>query len=603
MNFFKTFLATVLGILASLFLVVLFIIIYAATQSGETEPYIRNNSILKIELSGSIPDKAKPSNPFEEAFNPNKKKKASLIGIKNNLEKAAAHDKIKGVWLQMRPMSASWPQLQEVRGYLESFREESGKFVYAYTDDIGFNEKAMYLATAADSIFAPPETFFEFDGFYLQSSFVTGLYDKLGLEARVAKSGKYKGAIEPITREEFSEPNEYQLRQIVEEITNTFMATITEKTGLTRSEIDELLNDSPRFEIGFASQYGFVDSLLYENELRDHINLRIGKDKGDELEIVSHSRYAKVNRSTAGLDEGNESNKIAVIHASGTILPVEPSTFPPGSQEFITATKINDILEDISEEENIKGIVFRVNSPGGAGTTSDLIWNMIREKTPDVPVIASMGATAASGGYYIAMAADTIVAESSTITGSIGVFARQVSMEELFNDKLGITFDEVKSHEHADWKTTTRTWNDDEMETIQHFVDQFYDTFLKRVSLSRDLEYDYVHEHAQGRVWTGADAQENKLVDVIGGFDDSIKLTAEKAGLSEGDYVVEHYPKTQSFVEKIVASAQQQAAVMVTSLFGLDWKTQEMEQLQRIFKRQKNFQNQLLLWPYDIVVE
>lgn len=603
MNFFKTFLASILGVLAALFLFIIIVIIYAAGQSSQPEPYVKSNSVLKISLRGDMPDRDR-AQPFGDIFGSGNKDQVSLVSLKENLEKAAAHDNVAGVWLQLSPVTASWAQLEEARQHLKTFRDKSDKFVYAYTDDIGYNEKAYFLATAADSVFAPKETFFEFDGFFMQTMFMKGFYEKIGLEAEVVKRGKYKSAIEPLIREDYSEENEYQMTQLVNGVADVFLSAVEERTGNTREELNGYLNEAPRFEVGFAHRTGLVDSLIYPDQFKDMVRSRLGLGDEEELNTVDNSRYSRVARSSAGLDEVDSNNKIAVIHANGTILPVEPSSFPPGGQSYITATGIQEQLDEIEDDDNVKAIVLRVNSPGGAGTTSDLIWRMIKEQTGKMPVVASMGSVAASGGYYISMAADTIVAEPSTITGSIGVFARQININELMTDKLEFSFDGVKSHEYADWLTPTRSWKKAERATMQKYVDQFYETFVSKAAESRGVSYDYIDERAQGRVWNGADAQNEKLVDVLGGMSDAVQLAADRAGLAEGEYKIEHLPKPENVFDMLMQSAQTKAGSWMRSTLGMEHPAlEQLHEAGQSLSDRNRWVNNTLIWPYEVQIQ
>ena len=603
MNFFKTFLASILGVIAAFFLFFVIVLIYASTQSSQPEPYIRSNTVLKVSLEGSLPDRI-TTQPFQSLFSSGQKEQVSLVNLKENLEKAASHENIKGVWLQFGPMTASWSQLQEARGYIETFRDSSGKFVYANTDDLGYNEKAYFLATAADSVFAPKETFFEFDGFYMQTMFMKGFYDKIGLKPEVVKKGKYKSAVEPLIQEEYSEENEYQMQVLLDGVADVFLEAVSQKTGKSREELNTLLNESPRLEISFAREEGMVDSLLYPDQFNKLVLGRLGLEDDDELKTVTSDRYSRVTRSSAGLQEPEAENKIAVLHANGTILPKKPVSFPPSQQSYITSGSIKEQLEEIKDDDNVKALVLRVNSPGGAGTTSDMIWKMIRQTSQELPVISSMGSVAASGGYYIAMGADSIVAEQTTITGSIGVFARKVNFNELMADKLEFSFDEVKTHEHADWLSPTRSWSKAELQSMQNYVDEFYETFVGKVSESRGLSYNFVEQRAQGRVWNGRDAKQEKLVDLNGGMQEAIQLAAQKAQLSEGGYVVDHYPKPKNMLTMFLESAQAEANTWIQNMLGLDNAAlQHMQEAGHSLSNKRDWVNNTVIWPFKVSVQ
>jgi protease IV len=556
MGFLKSFLASLLAIFVSLFLLFLFVLIMILSSQRETEPYVRNGTVLEVRM-GSTLRELPPSDPFTMLFMDPSREPVTLRGLRNNLEKAAADDRIEGVWFKMNNISASWSNLIALRDEMLAFRENSGKFIYVSTDDIGFNEQSYFLATAADSIFSPPETFFEFDGFFIQAVFFSDMLEKIGIEAQIFRAGDYKSAVEPFYRRDFSEENEEQLQAIVDNVANTFLAAVSERTGMTREQLDARMNETPILSSRRAFEAGLIDVLIYPDDVKQRLENRVMENGGKELRTITYQRYNRVKRSTAGVKDPDTRNKIAVIHASGSIMPeFERESVFPSSEENITYRNFSESLEAALEDDNVKAIVLRINSPGGAGSTSDLIWNKIREASKEKPVIASMGSVAASGGYYIAMAADTIVASSQTITGSIGVYGMALNMQELFNEKLGVHFDAVTSHDNALWITPDRPMSEAARRTFQAYIDDFYDTFLIRVAESREMTVDEVIQVAGGRVWTGVDALEVGLVDVVGELSTALSIAAEKAGIEE--YKIETFPKPKSIFDLFSGSAQAQ---------------------------------------------
>ena len=594
MQFFKTLIASTLGALIAAFIIFIVFFLTLVSSTREPEPYVRDNTVLKLNFSGNIPSKT-TKDPFDEILRGEKIDVVSLESLKENLDKAAVHDKIRGVLLNIDFVTAGWAHLQEARNLIRAFKDSSGKFVYASTNDLGYNEAGYYLATAADSVFSPPESLFEFDGFYSQVTFYTGLLEKLGIEAEITRHGKYKSAVEPYFREELSEESEYQLQQIIEDVTNTFVQAISEKTGKTAGEINGLLNDVPGLLVQEAYANGLVDTLLYPNEVESLIKQRIGISEDRELQTISNGRYLKVSKQTAGISTPSTSDKIAVIYANGPILPSPDGLNPFDNEPIITAAAFRDQLDEVRDDDDIKALVVRINSPGGSGSTSDVIWHMLRETSKEIPVIASMGPVAASGGYYIAMAADTIVAHPTTITGSIGVFSTKFNASALFNEKLGITFDEVKSHQHADWLNATRGFTPEEEAAYQAFTDQFYQNFISKAAQTRSLTPEEVDEVGQGRVWTGEDALEQQLVDLMGGLDRALSVAAEKAGLT--DYNIEAYPKPRDFFEMLMGSAQAE----VQSWFGITPYDAYIEDMMPYFGNRKG--DLLLLYPYRIGIQ
>ncbi|WP_138430375.1 signal peptide peptidase SppA [Fodinibius saliphilus] len=595
MKFFKTLIASTLGIFLAFALIFFIGLITISSTAEEPEPYIRSNSVLKISLSGTLPTQVS-SNPLDEIMNPQRNNKVSLQTLKENLAKAESHDNIAGVWLEIDFMGEGWGNLQEAHKIIRSFRDSSDKFVYASTNDIGYNEKGYYLATAADSVFSPPESFFEFDGFYSQVMFYDGAFEKLGIETEITRHGKYKGAVEPYYRKEMSEENEYQMNQIIDLVSQTYLNAVSSKSGKSIRQLNELLNGTPTLTAQFGYDQQFIDSLMYPDEVESYIKKQIGIKESSSLKTVSNKRYAKVSKSTAGLNTPSTSNKIAVIHAKGPIVPNSLADSPFGNQDFITTDFFQEQLEDIRDDDDIKALVVRISSPGGSGSTSDLIWRMLQETKKEIPVIISMGNVAASGGYYIAIAGDKIVADPTTITGSIGVFGTKFNMKQLFNEKLGLTFDEVKSHDHADWLTQNRQFTPAEQKAFQQYIDTFYRTFVNKVAEGRDMSFEDADKVAQGRVWTGAAALEQGLVDELGGLERALQLAAEESGID--NYSLDQYPKQKSLYEVLMGSAGAQAQAMVGEWFT-NPMTQKMQKDLSILKHR----DAMLFFPYDINIQ
>lgn len=595
MKFFKTLLASILGVIIGLLFFVFVGIIIVSSSSEEPEPYVRNNSVLKISIAGNIPSRSQ-ENPFDRMFNRAVGDHVSLASLKENLRKARSDDNIKGVWMEISSVSAAWSTLQEVHKLVAQFKKDSDKFVYASTDDIGYNEKGYYLATAADSVFSPPSSFFEFDGFYIQTTFYSGLLEKLGIQVEVTRHGKYKSAVEPYFRKSNSEANTYQLTQLLNKTSSVFLDAVSSKTGKSIDELNAMLNDKPHITAEYAMQNGLIDAYRYPEEVESAIKQRMGVDTTSELNTISNGRYLKVSSETAGATVPDTKNRIAVIYADGMILPQAPGNSPFDQERFITATNFRKNLDKVTEDNNVKALVVRVNSPGGSGSTSDVIWKMLRRTSKKIPVIASMGPVAASGGYYIAMAADTIVALPTTITGSIGVFGTKFNTKELFNDKLGITFDEVKSHKHADWLDPTRPLTSGESKAFQAYIDQFYQTFIGKVAEQRGLSVAQVDSIAQGRVWIGSDAQKEHLVDVLGGLDKALEIAAQRAGVEQ--YKVVSYPKPKTLYELFLNSAEAKAQ----TLFTPQWmETKYTQPLKNAFLYKKG---DILSWmPYEITIQ
>jgi protease-4 len=595
MQFLKTFLASILGTFVALGLILLIGFGIIVSSSSEPEPYVRSNSVLTFTMSGDIPART-ITDPFEELFNPGMGSRLSLASLKQNLEKAAADDNIEGIWVKTNFVSASWANLESAYNYFEDYKE-SGKFLYFSTDDIGMNEKSYFLASLADSVFSPPETGFEFDGFVTQLTFYRDMLDKIGLEPEIFRVGEYKSAVEPYLQMESSPESEEQLRAILNAASTRFVEAIEARTGRSASEINDLLASPPIDRLQFALDNGLIDAFAYHDEVEAIIKERVGVEEDDDLETIGFGRYSRVSQSSAGVDTPDTSDKIAVIYASGAILP-DLGGGPFMSESGITAESVRSQLESALEDDDVKAIVFHVNSGGGAATTSDLIWHDIRRASEQKPVIASMGTVAASGGYYIAAGADTIVAGENTITGSIGIFNLLFNTQELFNENLGIAFETFETHEYADLFDLTRPFTPSEERVIQQNVENGYDTFVNRMAESRGMTYDEIDEVARGRVWTGVDAHERGLVDVLGGVDRAIEIAAEKAGIDT--YTLDNYPKQKDIFQELFASGNAQLHTYMMSFLPKPLRSEEQQNLMMMMEQPKGMNWAILPIRIDV---
>lgn len=535
----------------------------ASSSASDSAPNVRSNTVLTINLSGSIPEVA-VEDPFQQLMNPTMGVPVSVRTLRENLIKASADEKISGIWLKMGPVSSSWNHLYEVRNALIEFKE-SGKFLYASTDDVGFNEQAYYLATAADSVFSPAQSFFEFDGFYMQPYFMKNMFDKLGLEVQVSRSGSFKSAAESYTRTDLSPENELQYRAILDGSTREFLFSVAQSTGKSMDDLNALLNQTPILSAVKAHEHGFIDALMYPDQIERHIKNRMALEEKDRLNTITHQRYARVSDAAAGVQKVSTKDRIAVINAFGEIMP---NVLPFGDESLITATNFKRSLDRVVRDDNVKAIVIRIDSPGGSASTSDLLYHMIKEAAEKKPVIASMSSTAASGGYYMAMGADTVIASPFTVTGSIGVISMKYNFQELAEKKLGVTFDEVKSHQYADWLSFSRPFTDDEASKFLDFNLETYERFLEVVAGNRGMTRDQVHELAQGRVWTGTDAHENGLVDILGGYDEALRVAAEMAAIDNWDVVT--YPAPRTFLERLSSNSQMMVTRVTNPAYELE---------------------------------
>jgi len=542
-SFFKYVLATVTGIFLSfILLMVIGIIIIGgmiSSMSADKETVVADNSLLYIDLKHAITERTIPD-PFEELDIPGVAT-AKSFGLNDILERIAGakeDDRIKGIYLDLSAVSASFATLQEIRDALLDFKA-SGKFIVAYSE--GYTQRAYYLASTADKVYVNPEGTVDFRGLASQTMFLKGTFDKLGIEAQVIKVGTYKSAVEPFTLNKMSDANREQVSAFLGSIYNHYLDQVAESRGTSR---DSLFAIADGFRVRTADDavvLGLADGKRYKDELIRELKDSLDVDETKDLNAVAITKYKpRVKPTPTG---GRD--RIAVVYAVGEIVSGE------GNDAVIGSDRISRELRKVRRDDKVKAVVLRINSPGGSALASDVIWrevNLIRQVKP---IIVSMGDVAASGGYYIAAAADSIFAQPNTITGSIGVFGLIPNMQGLLNDKLGITFDEVKTGKYADFLANVdRPLTADERNIIQLEVNRIYDTFLQRVADGRGMSKTRVDSIGQGRVWSGQQALANGLVDRLGNIDDAVAAAAHKAGLET--YRIVRYPAIKSTLESLL---------------------------------------------------
>ncbi len=545
-SFLKYVLATVTGIVISFFILVLVgvIIIGATISSMSADKYaaVADNSVLHVGLSHIITERTIPD-PFEELELPGfiVTKSFGLNDLLSRIASAKEDDRIKGIYLDLSAVSASFATLQEIRDALLDFKE-SGKFIIAYSE--GYTQRAYYLASTADKVYVNPEGTIDFRGLASQTMFMKGAFDKLGIEAQVIKVGTYKSAVEPFILDKMSDANREQVNSFLGSIYEHFIGQVAESRKISRDSLFTIADGYLVRTADDAINYGLADGKKYKDELLDELKTLLNIDKDKDLNAVTITKYKPA--TPAG--KAAVRDRIAVVYAVGEITSGE------GGDEVIGSERISRELRKMRRDNKVKAVVFRINSPGGSALASDVIWREVDLLKREKPVIVSMGDVAASGGYYIAAAADSIFAQPNTITGSIGVFGVVPNMKNLMNDKLGITYDRVKTGKYADYLTNVdRPLTVDERNFLQIEVNRIYDTFLQRVADGRGLTKEQVDSIGQGRVWSGQQALDNGLVDRLGSIDDAIAAAADKAGLE--DYRLVTYPAIKSPFEAIFGSS------------------------------------------------
>lgn len=538
-QFLKFVLATLVGLILFCFLGFLFLAGLVSSVSKEKKTTIEANSVLRLDLNYPIHE-MNDDNPFAALGlgNSKLKKGTGLTDIRQCIKKAKTDDNIKGIYLDLGLYSNGLATTDAIRDALLDFKK-SGKFVYAYGEVI--SQKGYYLATAADQIFINPAGGMELKGFGGQTMYFKGMFDKLGIEVQDFHCGAFKSAIEPFIRTNSSEPNRQQLTLIYTDVYNQFVNKISAARKIDTAQlhtiIDGLQAENPEKDI----ELKLIDGALYYDQVLDKIKERVGIDKKKDVSFVDLGKYA----TTIDKDL-TESNKIAVVYADGEIVDGDGKDGQVGGEAF------SKIIRKLRKDDKVKAIVLRVNSPGGSALASDVMWRELVLAEKDKPLIVSYGDLAASGGYYISCMGDKIFAQPNTITGSIGVFGLIPNAQKFFNDKLGITFDEVKVTKHGVLGGGTKPLDAEESAFAQKNVERTYRQFKSRVAEGRHKDTAYIESIAQGRVWTGNQGLANGLVDTIGGLDDAIAYAAAKANLKS--FRIKEYPEEKTLSEKIEES-------------------------------------------------
>jgi protease-4 len=537
-SFFQTFLASCLGVFGAMVLGVL-ILIGIGVSSMANENSISDNSILKLSLEDAFPEKSDNVEVDPASILSSTNEAIGLTRILKLIEAAAKDESIKGILLENNYVSVGQASVMSLMDGLKKFKE-SGKFIYSYADS--HSQASYMLCSVADSMFLNPRGGVDLKGFGASIPFFKGMLDKVGVEMNIFYAGNFKSATEPFRLTEMSEYNRLQTRSFLEDIKAIMIEQITKNRKLSPEKLDAIIAGLEGRTGEKCLENGLVDGLMYKDQMDDFLRQKLGLAEDKKLKFVTLSKY----NALADIEVKSSKDKIAVVYAEGDIL------YGSDDAGAVTDKKYIKMLSKIRQDKNIKAVVLRVNSPGGSAFTSDVIWHELeRIKAAGKPVIASFGDYAASGGYYIAAGADKIVAQPNTLTGSIGVFMMFPNATKLLNDKLGVRLDTVKTDEFAAGFTPMLNLSEKEKALLQESTLEIYDLFIDRVSKGRKLSVDSTKMIAQGRIWSGRDAKENGLVDVLGTLDDAIVLAGKTAGVD--DYKVTEYPIIEEdFISTIV---------------------------------------------------
>lgn len=540
-RFLKYVLATITGLF--LFVVISFFLMIGIgsklSSSDAAVTTVKENSVLKLNFDSYFTELTIPEDPFTEMFGdgtPN----IGLNDFKSALANAALDPNIKGISITLSNPILGFGEMEEVKAALKDFRK-SGKFVYTYSEFL--SEKAVLIAAVADSSFLHPLGGVEFNGLASEVTFIKGTLDKLGLEPLVFRVGEFKSAVEPFIRTDMSAESKEQVSEYIGSIAGNIYAGYAADKKMTKEEVDRVLNKASMLSADESLSNGIVSSQAYHDQYEDALRRKLGIRADAKISYVGLKAYGKAKKY---VKSGSIDNRIAVIVSEGEIVQGKGNTDIIGSDDFVRE------IRRARKDKKVKAIVLRINSPGGSALASDIMWREIQLTRKKKPVIASMGDVAASGGYYMAMGCDTIVAHPTTITGSIGIFGLLLNSQKLMNEKLGITFDGVKTHEFADSPALNRKMSDAEKQTIQNRVNEGYEVFTSKAAQGRNMSIEKLKSVAGGRVWTGEQAKAHGLVDVLGSLDDAVAIAARKVNLKEGDYQLKYYPTPKSELDRFI---------------------------------------------------
>ncbi|RNC65181.1 signal peptide peptidase SppA [Proteiniphilum sp. X52] len=543
-DFLKIMLASALGFVIAniLFSIIAMIFIFGAMGSflgslSTGEKFIlQDNTVLNLRLNGPITERTPEQDPFTSMMVSDRPLPTGLNDIVSAIRKAKNNDKIKGIYIDSRALSASMSTLAEIRHELENFKE-SGKFIVAYADT--YTQGGYYLASVADKVAINPQGMLDLHGLASIPVFYKDALDKLGIEMQIFKVGTYKSAVEPFTRNDMSEANREQVSSFLNDAWSFLRRDLAESRSLTIADIDSLANSLPAVQsTDFLLSANLVDTLLYETEMKDYLRSLLDIDEDAKIPSATVANMKSVTTKTVKKTD----NTIAILYAHGNILS------GTGSSDIQDKYMV-DQIEKLRKDEEIKAVVLRVNSGGGSAYASEQIWKAVTDLKAEKPVVVSMGDMAASGGYYIACNADRIVAQPTTLTGSIGIFGAIPNFEGTAR-KLGIYTDEVKTNAFSDFGNLTRPFNEKEKQMLQAMIERGYDLFLTRCAEGRHMPKDSMALYAEGRVWTGNQAKEIGLVDELGGIERAIEIAAEMANLGKS-YVVFEYPRLRSRFDEL----------------------------------------------------
>lgn len=582
-QFVKYSLATVFGLFLFFIVSLLLLAGVGAAIGSSDEVYdLKDNSVLRLDLNRPIVENASTEdNPFSSLtdayFAPTEN--VGLIQVLSALERAKVDPKIKGIYVDASFPMAGYAQLSEIREAIQKF-QKSGKFVYAYANS--YTEKGYYIASVADKTYLNPNGLLDFNGISVQYTFYKKALDKLDIEPLVFRVGTYKSAVEPFIREDMSEESKAQTSSFLHSINTYIFDKIGRSKNIPVRKLDQIADSLQAFEPSSAEKLGMIKQGYW-----DEFEALLMKASGEKEKVkyVSLNNYLKAKNP---IEEVEGKDRIAVLVAEGEISGTRASEGNIGSDDFVKE------LKRLRESKSVKAIVLRIDSPGGSSLASDIMWREIELTKKVKPIISSMSNYAASGGYYMAMGTDVIVAQPTTITGSIGIFAAWFNVDNFLKNTLGITQDHVDTHANSNFMNSAGALTDFQKSVVQNSVNKGYLSFTTKAAAGRKMTLQRLQSLAGGRVWTGAQAKQIGLVDELGGLDKAIEIAASKAKLKPGSYKVAVYPKAKSFVDELLSSATSESSLS-ERLFAknIPWASSVLE-----VNRWKKREGFLAMMPY-----
>ncbi|MCU0436835.1 MAG: signal peptide peptidase SppA [Raineya sp.] len=579
LQFLKFVGATIVGLFLFCLLGIFILMGIGSSFSSSEKPDIEENSVILLNLSRPLAERS-TEDPFEGLNLPvnNTPAKLGLLEVIQTIKNAKNDKKIKGIYINTEGVSSGYAALKEIRDALVDFKK-SNKFIYAYGEY--YTEGAYYLSSVADKIYLNPIGLVEFNGLYSEVPFIKGVLEKLEVKPEIFRVGEFKSFIEPLILDKMSDANRLQVTSYLNSIYSVYLKDISASRKIDIPQLRKISDSMLVRKAEDALTYQLITNIGYEDEILGVLRKELKVDKKDKIKFVTVSSYYK------SLETKYSKNKIAVLFAEGDINSGKSTDESIGSE-----TIVNE-LRKLRKDDKVKAIVLRIDSPGGSALASDVMWREIMLTRKEKPVIASMSNVAASGGYYMAMACDTIVAQENTITGSIGIFGVLFNAENLLRNKIGVTTDRVTTGKYSDIGNPVRPMTAQERQIIQDNVERGYETFTTKAAQGRRMSVEDLKKIASGRVWSGSQAKENGLVDIIGGLDVAIEIAAKKAKITE--YQPKYYPVQQDFFAKLSGKSKEEA--LIREQLGeetyLYYKT-----LQKI----KNLQGVQARLPFDLVI-